>query len=64
MKILKVNGLKNLQATLGFLSYIEDIEEGSENVDKRDQRRDSLVGRDIMLPCPPALRELGGGATL
>lgn len=58
MKILKVNGLKNFQATLGILSYIEDTEEGSGNTDKSDQRKDSLVGRDIVLPSRPAFRKL------
>lgn len=43
MNIFKVNGLENLWAPLGLLSYIKDIEE-SRNGDKRDQRRDFLVG--------------------
>ena len=57
-KILKVNGLKNLRANLGILSSIEDTEEGSGNTDKSDQRKDSLIGRDIVLPSRPAFRQL------
>ena len=57
-KILKVNGLKNLRANLGILSSIEDTEEGSGDTDKSDRRKDSLMGRDIVLPSCPAFRQL------
>ena len=57
MEILKVNGLKSLRANLGILSSTEDTEEGSGNTDKSDQRKDSLMGRDIVLPSRPAFRQ-------
>ena len=57
MEILKVNGLKSLRANLGILSSTEDTEEGSGNTDKSDQRKDSLMGRDIVPPSRPAFRQ-------
>lgn len=39
MKILKVNGLKNLRANLGILSYTEDTGEGSGNRQEWSEKR-------------------------